>query len=200
MRSPRCTRGSRQARVSRDTLRSPTVAWRRARTTSRTRCGPRRRAGYRSCRRSRSVPRSARVGMNQVFLLSPARCDGKRAKMLLNPLATFALAQRLRESGAPLGEVFSFLSGLYFRGKLAYAREFGRLPGGVSSLVITTDRGLVDPDTVVTGHDLAAFSCVDIAAGDARYTAPLARDAEVLAARIGTRARVVLLGSIATGK
>lgn len=135
------------------------------------------------------------MAVNRVFLLSPARCDGKRAKVLLNPSARFALAERIRAGGAPVGEVFSFLSGLYFRGKLAYAREFGSL-----SFVITTDRGLLDPDTPVTRDDLLAFSCVDIAAGDARYTAPLARDAEALAARIGTKARVVLLGSIATGK
>ena len=81
--------------------------------------------------------------MSRVFLLSPARCDGKRAKMLLNPAATFELARRVRApEGAPIGEVFSFLSGLYFRGKLAYATTFGEPAGG---LVITTDRGLVTP-------------------------------------------------------
>jgi hypothetical protein len=134
--------------------------------------------------------------LNQVFLLSPARCDGKRAQVLLNPAAKFALAERLRsDEGAPLGEVFSFLSGLYFRGKLAYAREFSRL-----AYVITTDRGLVDPDTAVTRQTLLDFSCVDIAAGDERYTGPLRRDAEALDEKVGAKGRVVLLGSIATGK
>jgi hypothetical protein len=134
--------------------------------------------------------------MRRVFLLSPARCDGKRAKVLLSPKASFALAEQMRaDEGAPIGEVFAFLSGLYFRGKLAYARRFG-----APSFVITTDRGLVEVDAPVTRDDLIAFSCVDIGSGDVRYTAPLQRDAEALAARLDTEARVVLLGSIATGK
>ena len=49
-----------------------------------------------------------------------------------NAQARFELARRLaRGHGPPLGEVFAFLSGLYFRGKLAYARAFARPPGGV---------------------------------------------------------------------
>lgn len=136
--------------------------------------------------------------MSRVFLLSPALCDGKRAKMLLNPAATFDLARRIRApEGAPIGEVFSFLSGLYFRGKLAYATAFGEPVGG---LVITTDRGLVTPDTLVTREDLLAFSNVDLATAGERYVAPLRKHAEALATRIDENAVVVLLGSIATGK
>ena len=140
--------------------------------------------------------------MNRVFLLSPARCDGKRAQVLLNESATFALAERLRSpAGAPLGEVFAFLSGLYFRGKLAYAARFGRVPDrGDSSLVITTDRGLVAPSESVRRDDLLAFAQVDIASGDDRYSAPLRRDVAALAARVPGDVEVVLLGSIATGK
>jgi len=140
--------------------------------------------------------------MDQVFLLSPARCDGARARLLLNPGATFDLAERLRaREGAPLGEVFSFLSGLYFRGKLAYAGAFARRADSTSaSWIITTDRGLAPPDQRVTREDLVAFSCVDIATADERYVTPLRRDAERLAKSIGQRTRVVLLGSIATGK
>ena len=86
--------------------------------------------------------------MTSVFLLSPARCDGRRAKILLNPATSFTLAERLRSpGGAPVGETFSFLSGLYFRGKLAYAHAFGR------PFVITTDRGLITTDTLVTRDD-----------------------------------------------
>lgn len=140
--------------------------------------------------------------MDQVFLLSPARCDGARAQLLKNPAATFDLAERLRaDTGASLGEVFSFLSGLYFRGKLAYATAFGRSKSATpSSWIITTDRGLVTPDLAVRRNDLIAFSQVDIASGDERYVAPLRRDAERLAAAIGSTTRVILLGSIATGK
>jgi hypothetical protein len=136
--------------------------------------------------------------MRQVFLLSPARCDGQRAKLLLNPTATFPLAIQIREpGGAPLGEVFSFLSGLYFRGKMAYSDAFAK---GGRSFIITTDRGLVSPDMPVRRDDLLAFSRVDIGAGDLRYRSPLRRDAERLAETVGRSTRIVLLGSIATGK
>jgi len=122
--------------------------------------------------------------------------------MLLNTDASFDLAQRIRAAdGAPLGEVFSFLSGLYFRGKLSYARAFGRRTrGATSAFVITTDRGLADPDVHVNRDDLLAFSNVDIAASDERYVAPLRRDAERLVSALEAKTRVVLLGSIATGK
>ena len=53
------------------------------------------------------------------------RMGGKRATQVLSPHATFALAAALRSrQGARLGELFSFVSGLYFRGKLTYARRF----------------------------------------------------------------------------
>jgi hypothetical protein len=131
-----------------------------------------------------------------IFLLSPARCDGKRAKVLLNPKAEFPLAMRLREpEGAPIGEVFAFLSGLYFRGKLAYAGAFGPR----SSFVITTDRGLVSPNERITRKDIDAFACVDLAEAGDEFIGPLTRDAE----RIGRESPdevVVILGSIATKK
>ena len=83
---------------------------------------------------------------SRIFLLSPAFCGGERAKLLFNPSADFALAVRLRSGGVPIGELFAFLSGLYFRGKLAYARAFARAPRGAPGLlVITPTRGLVDP-------------------------------------------------------
>lgn len=140
--------------------------------------------------------------MNQVFLLSPARCDGERARVLLNPDASFALAVRLRSAaGVPLGEVFSFLSGLYFRGKLAYASAFGRRARGKpASFVITTDRGLMLPEALVRRDDLLKFAAVDIASRDRAYLDPLERDVESLAQAISRTTRVVLLGSIATGK
>ena len=122
--------------------------------------------------------------------------------MLLDPAATFDLAQRVRsEHGAPLGEVFSFLSGLYFRGKLTYAQALTPARQHGSRIwVITTNSGLRSPNDAVTGHDLIGFSDVDIASGDERYLAPLTRDAERLAKTLPEAANVVLLGSIATGK
>ncbi len=141
---------------------------------------------------------------HRVFLLSPAHCGGKRAGYLLNDEAQFPLAKKIRTpGGAPLGEVFAFLSGLYFRGKLAYAAAFASPPAGVGgAYVITSNRGLLSPDTVVTPADLRAFGGVDIDAADARYRDPLVRDATALAAAAaaGPSAEFVLLGSVATGK
>src|SRR5438046_6537075 len=88
---------------------------------------------------------------HQVFLLSPANCAGKRAGFLLRKDARSTLAQRLRSAeGASIGEVFTFMSGLYFRGKLAYASAFARPPGGCGGVqVIVPGRGLCPPRTVV---------------------------------------------------
>ena len=138
---------------------------------------------------------------SRVFLLSPAHCGGRRATALLRPDATSPLALRLRSGTLTLGEAFSFLSGLYFRGKLTYARAFGdvELPDR-GSFVITPTRGLQAPDTVVSLELLQDFAATDIAAGDPRFREPLERDVCALAARLPPAARVVLLGSIATNK
>ena len=142
------------------------------------------------------------VASRHVFLLSPARCDGARAKQLFNPLATFPLAVRLREpEGIELGEAFSFLSGLYFRGKLTYAEAFaGPQVSRPPVMIITTDRGLVSPRARVRLEDMLAFSTVDIGSGDPRFAEPLRRDALALDEQLEPEERVVLLGSIATGK
>jgi hypothetical protein len=140
--------------------------------------------------------------MQRIFILSPAKTSGKRASMVLNPRAQFALAARLRtEAGAPIGEVFSFLSGLYFRGKLAYARGFGRPPGQLESgYVITSDAGLMPVNAAVTATRLGAFSRVPIDPRDARYRQPLRQTAEAVRSLLRRDTQVVLLGSIATGK
>ncbi len=130
----------------------------------------------------------------RVFLLSPARCDGVRMSMLRRAAAQFPLAMQLRsEGGATLGDVFTFTSGLYFRGKLTYARTFG------ASWVITQGAGLVDPGHRITPRDLDRWAKVRIDLADARYRRPLERDARALAERLPD-AEVVLLGSIASDK
>jgi hypothetical protein len=138
----------------------------------------------------------------RVFLLSPASSSGERARIVMRKEARFGLAERLRSpEGAPIGEVFAFLSGLYFRGKLAYARAFSTPVLGVpGALVITPNRGLLALETAVSIATLRAFSLVDIHEGDPRYRRPRARDARVLARAAGPHAEVVLLGSVATGK
>ena len=137
-----------------------------------------------------------------MFLLSPARSDGERAEMLLSPRAKFPLACRLREpTGAPLGEVMSFLSGLYFRGKLTYAETFARPPAGTAGvLVITSDRGLQPPTLPLTAADLRHGAQVDIDAANRRYREPLEASAKALATRLRPTDDVVLLGSIASKK
>lgn len=136
----------------------------------------------------------------RVFLLSPAHCGGKRAALLLRDAADFPLAVRLRGAeGISLGEAFSFLSGLYFRGKLAYASRFARPRAGVAGVqVITANRGLVAADARVDLEDLRAFGSVDIRADDPRYREPLVRDIARVAE--DPTVELVLLGSVATGK
>ena len=136
----------------------------------------------------------------RVFLLSPAHCGGKRAALLLRDAAEFPLAVRLRSAeGISLGEAFSFLSGLYFRGKLAYASRFARPAAGASGVqVITANRGLLAADTRVGLEDLRAFGSVDIRANDPRYREPLVRDIARIAE--DSALELVLLGSLATGK
>jgi hypothetical protein len=119
--------------------------------------------------------------------------------MMVREEAQFELARRLRTDGATLGEIFTFLSGLYFRGKLCYARAFGRTTdGSPGAYIITTNRGLLPPDTMVTLGELRALGSVPIDARDLRYAEPLRRTAARIAAM--PNCEVVLLGSIATGK
>jgi hypothetical protein len=136
--------------------------------------------------------------MATVFLLSPAYCGGRRAAIMLRQGSQLAIAKRLDEERLSLGEAFSFMSGLYFRGKITYASAFGATAD--STLVITPTRGLQSPDMVVTRELLQEFAGVDISSDDARYSRPLERDLRVLSARMPADARVVLLGSVATGK
>ncbi len=151
--------------------------------------------------------------MPRIFLLSPANCGGLRARLVLAPGAQFPLAQQLRSpDGAPLGEVFAFVSGLYFRGKLAYARRFARPPDaaldahgepegivGNGIHVITPNAGLRCPDTRVTVAAIRGFAKQDVHPENLRYRRPLEQSALALARAVGD-CEVVLLGSIASPK
>jgi hypothetical protein len=138
----------------------------------------------------------------RIFLLSPAYAGGERARLILSDGAQFELARKLRrKQGAPIAEVFAFLSGLYFRGKIAYATAFARPARGTPGVyVITPTRGLVDASTRIHLDDLREFATVDIHKNDLRYRAQLERDARRLAEKLPTQSEVILLGSIATGK
>jgi hypothetical protein len=135
-----------------------------------------------------------------MFLLSPAYTGGRRAELLLKGDAGFPLARRFREGGpVTLGEAFTFLSGLYFRGKLAYATRFARPPQRRPGVwVITANRGLLPADQPVTLQELTQLGSADVTFDDSRYRMPLERDALVLGANPDTD--YILLGSVATDR
>jgi hypothetical protein len=128
-----------------------------------------------------------------VFLLSPANCSGTRARILLNS-QTSELTGRLANGGVPLGDVFTFMSSLYFRGKLAYATTFGR------AYVIAPGRGLLPPDMLIRVHDLQQMATVPVDEREPAFREPLIRDATKLESSLGPGGQVVLLGSVATDK
>jgi hypothetical protein len=142
-----------------------------------------------------------RSAVPQVFLLSPAFCGGRRAAILKREESTLPLARAFREGTLTLGEAFSFLSGLYFRGKFTYARAFARGADGLNPiLIVTPTRGLQKPEMLFTPDIMREFSTVDVSAKDARYRDPMERDVRELAAKLPPAARVVLLGSVASSK
>ena len=146
-------------------------------------------------------------GRSKLFLLSPASANGVRALQLASPRASFATAHRLRSpEGLPIGEAFSFLSALYFRGKMSYARRFAATAWpepaapGASILVIAPGFGLVAPDWPLTAARLRKLARTPVDPARRAYSGPLRRDARELHARLPASSVVVLLGSIATGK
>lgn len=139
-----------------------------------------------------------------IFLLSPASLSGIRARQLTSPRASFAAAQMFRSAGGvPIAEAFAFMSALYFRGKIAYARRFASpprsLPGG-GIFVIAPGFGLVPPDWPITLERLKALRKTPVDVRNRRYRRTLEEHARVIAGHLDAGTRVVLLGSIATGK
>ena len=137
----------------------------------------------------------------RIFLLSPANASGIRAKGLLRADARSELAQKLRGAGAPLGEVYGFISSLYFRGKLAYAEKFQNPPDGADGVyIITASAGLMSPGANVTLPDLQNISSAAVDAANREYREPLDCDLLQLRNRIDSRTEIILLGSVATPK
>jgi predicted kinase len=137
-----------------------------------------------------------------LFFISPANLRGERAALLFNPRASFPLAQQLRTAlGAPLGDVYAFVSGLYFRGKKTYAEAFGKAPAGLSAgLVISPSEGLRFLYEPVTLARLQSWADVSIDEHNVAFTEPLIEHAAALDRALGESARFVLLGSVATDK
>jgi hypothetical protein len=139
--------------------------------------------------------------MSRIFILSPANCNGLRARWVLKKSSRSDLAMRLRSAGVSLGEVFTYLSALYFRGKLAYARNFAEPPSSCPGiLIITPTAGLLAHDTLIRLSRLRGFGRVPIHVKNQTYRAALRRSAKDLVNQLGTECQIVLLGSVATGK
>ncbi len=136
-----------------------------------------------------------------MFLLSPANASGARARLLTAPESQLELAQRLRGPGVPLGELFSFISSLYFRGKLSYATHFAVAPTGAEGVhIITPSAGLLPPHMLVTMEQFREFIAQPVHAENQGYRIPLERDARKLLGVLDDKTEVVLLGSIASPK
>jgi len=135
-----------------------------------------------------------------IFLLSPGNASGVKGQRLLNPDSQSELALRLRESGAPLGEVYESISSLYFRGKLQYAEYFQCPPPGVAGVHVITGAGLMLPETVVSIDQFRRLSAIAIDADNPDYRLPLHRDLCRLREVANSETKVILLGSIATSK
>lgn len=139
----------------------------------------------------------------KVFLLSPANLSGEKARQLLSPQASFATALRFRSpAGVPIEEAYAFLSSLYFRGKIAYARRFAEPPKGQPSgvLVIAPGFGFVPEGWALNEERAEVLRRTPIDLDNPEYVEPMQRHAESLRRTLPAKARVVLLGSIATGK
>ena len=141
------------------------------------------------------------VKQNEFFFFRQQNIAGIRGLRLMSGSTQSDLATRLQSEGAPLGEVFSFISGLYFRGKLAYSQKFAKVTDDVRpGYVITASAGLIPCDRPVTLQQLHEICAGEVDITNDKYRGPLDRDANELSDRVGTDCQIVLLGSIATPK
>jgi hypothetical protein len=139
-------------------------------------------------------------GPARIFLLSPANVSGIRGQRLLSPTGESDLALRLRDSGVSLGEVYRFISSLYFRGKLDYAHRFQNPPRGIAGVQIITGDGLMLPETIITVSELRRISANSIDEKNSDYRRRLDSDLRCLRERVSDDTEIILLGSVATSK
>jgi len=84
---------------------------------------------------------------------------------------------------------------------LAYANRFCKSPEQIPGvLVITSNRGLLKAETLVTKEDLHSFSKVSIDLSDKRYVRALRNSALEISEKLPEDSEVVLLGSIGSKK
>jgi len=137
----------------------------------------------------------------RIFLLSPAKAGGPRYSILTSAQASFELALKFRAGSATLGEIYSFISGLYFRGKIAYAATFGTVLGRSSNaLVIVPGLGLLPPETVFSPEQLRATAEIDVDENNPVHHDALLAAAGSLDRATGHQCSFVLLGSVASAK
>ena len=138
---------------------------------------------------------------SHIFLLSPAKAGGRRYSILTSDKANFELALKFRAGSATLGEIYSFISGLYFRGKIAYACAFGAAPLQSSgAFVIVPGHGLLPPETVFTLEQLRATAQIDVDEDNPVHHDALLAAAASLDRVTDQQCSFVLLGSVASGK
>ena len=105
--------------------------------------------------------------------------------------------------GVPIALAFAFMSALYFRGKITYALHFADpspAVGGFGIYVIAPGFGLVPPDWRLSEERMKKLRATEVDVSKRNYVRPLREEAQKLAAALEDDARVVLLGSVATGK
>lgn len=137
----------------------------------------------------------------RIFLLSPATAHGARARGLIAPEPRSPTARQLASAGMRLGDVFTYLSGLYFNGKLTYARRYATPPaslGGEGIYIITMTDGILTPDHRVCVDDLRRYAAAERQTDEGRHAFEVS--ARALAMTIGPRCDVVFMGSVASGK
>lgn len=136
-----------------------------------------------------------------IFLLSPANVNGRRAEHFTRKGASGALALGYQAGELAIDEAFAYISALYFRGKVAYAREFGSGRGEVSGAqIIVPGFGLVPFGWVLDAERMKKLRRTSVDAATPAYRKPLERSVRALASELRGDDRVVLLGSLATGK
>jgi hypothetical protein len=121
--------------------------------------------------------------------------------MLVREQAGFDVAVKLRQGSATVGELYAFISGLYFRGKMAYAEAFCAAPRGIPpALVIVPGVGLIPPETPVAMEQLRAIADVRVDERNETYRDALLQAAALVDKHAGPTCLHVLLGSIASDK
>ena len=138
----------------------------------------------------------------RLFLLSPASLTGLRAKQMTSTRAQFAVAQLYRSpEGVAIEDAFAFMSALYFRGKIAYARRFADAPPDLGSgiFIIAPGYGLVPAGWKLDQERMKKMRRTAVDLEVPSYRRALERDARRIA-DAAPEASIVLLGSIATGK